>query len=927
MWKSNCLLSILILCLWPTLWSQNISIDLSYQDEALTSILSRLQEKYQLDIAYDPVKLESIHLSGHIQTPSVSACMEQLLHESGFTFEQLSPTEILINPVPVIEQKFFAFKGRVIDVNTGEPLSYANVVIPTLKRGAQCNDTGDFIFEKLPAGKVTLEVSFIGYKTLTQSIQLPAGGLAKLGLEENKIALEEIVISHGSSQTLYVADAPGQIQVNPEKIATLSGLGEPDLLKAIQLLPGVKGTNVASSGLYVRGGTPDQNLVLFDGITTYRVDHFFGMFSAFNSRAIQSVDIYRGGFGAKYGGRVSSVIDIKGKAADYEKANASFGASLLNSHAHLEIPLFKNKGSLLVSGRRSYSDIINNPMYHGLIAYVTSSPEGNSNNNLFQRSSVSIDEAYSDNPKVELNLSNTASEQSLETAEVTFYDLNTQLRYRTVNEDVLRHESTPDFQFFDLNGKFNLQLSDKDLFSLTYYQGGDRLLYAYAQETVNGRQIQNLDKLSLRNRGLSSAWSRQWDNRLYSKLNFSWSSYGSHYEYGFIGKDDTSKYTAFIDQRNSIQDYSMRADHSWQIDAQNKFEFGTEFSQKIIQFQFDNDTLRLGDFSTGATLATYAQHTFHPEPNLAMNLGLRATYHQRTNKWYFDPRLSLDYDITDRIFFKAAWGFYHQFTNRVQVNNGLGLGEEFWALADGRDIPVQMANHLILGMSYRHKGFLVDVEAYHKFTEGIITYSYGFAPEELIDKGQERLLAGGQATVKGVDVLVQKNWNKYYTGWVSYSLSRVNEKFLGVNLGEVYPALHDQRHEIKLVNQLSIASFDFATTWMISTGRPYTQADETPRSIMMPDGTSTHGLGLGNIHAERLPTYHRLDVSCSYQFKIGGANSKIGLSIYNFYNQRNIRSRRYFLKHSEYRFIQPSIDTSDVLDLGFSPNIFFNISF
>lgn len=926
MWKSNCLLSILFLCLWPSLWSQQARIDLSYQHESLPSILNRLQDSYQLDIAFDPVRLETIYLTGNIKDQSIESCLAHLLQGSGFTFEFLSTHEILIKPAPRAAEKTFNLRGQVVDITTGEALPFASVFIPALQRGVRSDNHGFFSLTDLPQRQVSVEVTFIGYKPLVQILRIPAGGKLQFGLEQDRISLEEVVISHGSEQTVHVADAPGQIQINPEKITTLSGLGEPDLLKAIQLLPGVKGTNVASSGLYVRGGTPDQNLVLFDGITTYRIDHFFGLFSAFNSRAIQSVDIHRGGFGAKYGGRVSSVINIQGKAADYQKAHASLGASLLNSHAHIELPLLKNKGSLLVSGRRSYTDIINNPMYHGLLNYITSPPENSSFTDLFQRSSISIDDAYQENPKVELNLSNAIVNQSVETAEVEFYDLNTQLRYRTANEDAFRYESIPDFQFYDLNGKLNLQLSDQDVLSMTYYQGGDKLLYSFSEETPNGREIQNIDQLTLRNQGFSSSWARQWDSRIYSKVNFSWSGYKNHYAYGFLGKDDTSRYTTFIDQQNNIQDYSMRADHSWQIDDQNDFEFGTEFSQKAIRFHFDNDTVKLADFSTGATLATYAQHTFHPEPNLGMTLGLRATYHQRTDKWYFDPRLSLDYQLSERFFIKGAWGIYHQFVNRVQINNGLGLGEEFWALADGQDIPVQMANHFIAGVSYKHNGWVIDLEAYHKFTQGIITYAYGFAPEELIDTGQERLLAGGHATVKGIDVLLQKKWNEYYTGWISYSLSRVNEKFVGVNLGQGYPALQDQMHEIKVVNQLNIDHFEVAATWLFSSGRPYTQAEDT-RSILLPDGTSTHGLGLGSIHAERLPAYHRLDLSFSYQFKVAKSKSKIGLSIYNFYNRGNVRSRRYFLNHSQYSFIQPSIGTSDVYDLGFSPNIFFNIFF
>ncbi len=924
MWKSKCLLIILIVCMWPSLWSQHTSFDLSFSNESLSQIFTHIQQEYEVDFAFDPLKMNDIILSGKIQAANLEVLLEQLLQKSGYTFEFLSPKEVLILPAAPPKEQFARLQGWVVDAKSGEPLPFASVWIPSLKKGVRSDEKGRFSFSNLPQQQLELNFSFIGYSDKKEAVQLPTQSSLRVALIQEKISLDEVVIALGSEQSLHVADAPGKIQINPEKIANLSGLGEPDMLKAIQLLPGIKGTNVASSGFYIRGGTPDQNLVLFDGITAYRVDHFFGLFSAFNTRAIQAVDIYRGGFDARYGGRVSGVVDIKGKAADYDKVHASIGANLFSSHLHLELPMLNKKASLLLSGRRSYSDVLNHPLYEGLLNYIAAPPEVSPGYNSFQRSSISIDEAYSENPKIEFNLNEVS--HAANNPNVEYYDLNTQLRYLTVNEDVFRNSSDPDFQFQDLNGKFNLQLSRKDLVSLTYYQGGDKLLYSYDQQTFNRREIQSIDKLKLQNQGMSSSWFRQWNNNLYSKLNFSWSSFGSLYEYGFVGKDDTSKYSTFIDQRNSIQDYAMRAENSWQIDAKNKFEFGTEFSQKSILFQFNSDTVLLGNNQTGATLATFAQHTFHPEPNLAMRMGLRSTYHQRTDKWYFDPRLSLDYQLSDRLYMKGAWGVYHQFVNRVQINNGLGLGEEFWALADGRDIPVQMSNHLIFGATYESPSFLVELEAYHKYTEGIITYSFGFAPEELIDKGEESLLSGGQTTVRGIDILIQKKWNDFYTGWVSYSLSKVNEKFLGINLGEFYPALHDQRHELKLVNQLQIDNFDLAATWIFSSGRPYTQAEET-RSVLLPDGSSSLGLGLGGINANRLPNYHRLDVSLSYQFAIGKAKSQIGFSVYNFYNRSNVRSRRYFLDSSNFLSIRPTVKTSDVLDLSFSPNIFFKVSF
>jgi ferric enterobactin receptor len=919
---------LLFLCLGAlSLKGQNLLVEVHCQDEPLSKVLKHLHQQYQIDFAYDPDRLAQVRVSRHLTAQAVGPALKALFQDTGFTFEQLSSREFLVVAAPVVKKQLFELRGRVVDGQTNQPLAFASIQAKSLNKGTFTDEQGAFRLEELPAGTHAFQIELDGYNQQVVTLNPAGNPRIEIRMLVGKHDLSEVVIWQGSEQSIRVADAPGQLKINPQKISTLSGLGEPDVIRAIQLLPGVLGTNVASGGLHIRGGTPDQNLVLFDGITAYRIDHFLGLFSAFNTRAIQSVDLYRGGFGAKYGGRVSSVLDITGKAGSYDKPHASAGANLLNAHGHLELPLLGKKGSLLVAGRRSYSDIINNPFYQGILRYMTSPPEVNRYQNLFRRSSISIPEAYSLSPKIEFDLASIHPNPTPEASEVEFYDLNSQLRYQPASQDILRYESVPEFDFYDLNGKLNFQLSDRDFLSATLYQGGDALSYTYDQEPLNGRQIETIDQLSLKNRGLSANWSRQWNANKTSQFTLAYSKYGSLYQYGFRGRDDSSHYETSIHQENSIRDLSLRSDHSWQLNSQNRMEFGTEFTQRSIAFSFDSDTVLLQNHDAGATIASYLQHHFEPTDGLKMSLGLRSTFHQPTQKVYFSPRLSLDYALSERLKFKSAWGVYHQFVNRIRINNGLGLGEEFWAMADGQDIPVQMASHLILGAGYETNDFSIDLEAYHKYTEGLITYSYGFAPVQVVEGSGEELSSGGQAVVKGFDLLVQKKWNDIYTVWLSYSLSRVKQRFLDINLGEGFPALQDQRHELKLVSQLNVERWELAGTMIFASGRPYTEAENT-QEIITQDGNANLGLDVGELNGARLPAYHRLDFTFAYKlFFSKQLKGQLGISVYNAYNRRNVRSRRYFLKEPVNDFQQAYIQSSDVLDLGVSPNIFFSLEF
>ena len=325
------------------------------------------------------------------------------------------------------EQDRTTISGVVKDKESGETLPFANVFVKDTNIGTTTNADGFFTLFDIPSETSTIQVQYLGYKveTLVLTPEMVKGKITILLIPDNN-QLDEVVVSNDSGQQIVKMNkSVSQISLSPKKLASIPNLGEKDIFRAIQLLPGVSGTNESSSGLYVRGGTPDQNLVLLDGFTVYHVDHFYGFFSAFNSGALKDIQLFKGGFPAEYGGRISSVMDLTGKTGNSNKLSLSAGLSLVSANATVEIPIGE-KANLLIAGRRSYTDILKSGLYNSIFDLYNDSNQTNGNNlpnfNGFQQ-----------------------------------------------------NQTQPSFYFYDLNTKFSYKPSDKDIISVSVYNGEDNL--------------------------------------------------------------------------------------------------------------------------------------------------------------------------------------------------------------------------------------------------------------------------------------------------------------------------------------------------------------------------------------------------------------------------------------------------------------------
>ena len=785
-------------------------------------------------------------------------------------------------------------KGYVVDASTKEALPYASILLKGTHKGASTNTDGYFILVNAPAELCTLVVRYLGYtpRNIAVDNRQPATQL-RVTMTSRVLESEGVTVTAEEYQIWENAEEVGQITLSVPDMRMLPNLGEVDIFRSLQLLPGISGVNDGSSGLYIRGGTPDQNLVILDGITVYHVDHFFGFFSAFNSDAVKDIQTYKGGYPAKYGGRLSSVVELTGKSGDYDRMRVSAGVNMLSGNVVVETPI-AGKGSWLVSARRSYTDVIQSSLYNNIFNSLTGG-------------------------------------ESITTT-------TTAPRGRRFQQQ----SSAPSFYFYDINSKLTFVPTGDDILSLSVYNGQDNLDQSQelsglrfgrftaptdeTDEDTGTRQDEDLTHWG--NFGASLKWARQWHDRLSSNLFIARSRYFSEHSRALDFTFDTANAandssTLFRNGRsfasgedNAITDATIRFDNEWHAASGHQIDFGVSASRIGTDYVATrNDSISILDEHNAAShISFYFQDKWKLNRYLQLTFGSRVTRYYETDRFYFEPRASLYIYLTDKLTLKSAAGKYHQFIHRVINDDVLEGSRDFWLVADDNLKPGE-AEHYILGMQYETDRYIFGVEAYDKRMGNLIEFS------RRIQTGADfnNLFFFGDGTARGIEFLAQKKMGKM-AGWLSYTLGKVEHTFPGIENGRPFPASHDRTHEFKLVNTFSKGGWNFSSTWVYATGQPYTEP-ESQYFIALLDGEQQSYINVGPKNANRLPAYHRLDLSGSRRFTINErAKGEVGVSVFNLYNHANVSYRKYDLD------VTPIVIT-DVESLGLTPTVFVKFSF
>ncbi len=797
-------------------------------------------------------------------------------------------TKFFILPVISLLLSELAFgqltvSGKVVEKGSGESLSFATISVQNTTKGTHTNLDGFFTLFDVPTDTSTLQVSYIGYGVQHYKLSKKIiGTKIIIELEALSTNLDEVIVSAESYKVLKANSGVSVSSISTKQLAMLPSIGEVDIFRSLQLLPGISSTNQSSAGLYVRGGTPEQNLVLLDGFTVYKVDHFFGFFSAFNAKAVKDVKIYKGAYPAKYGGRLSSVVEMNLKTGSFEKASTSVGFNLFATNGFVEVPIHK-KVAVMLAGRRSFNGVINSGLYKNLRDNLLGGNE--------------------------------------------FSNVN--------NDNVTINEVNPDFYFYDFNGKISYRPTDKDMITLSYYGGKDfldesrdlRAAYSVSSEESEDRLflIDIQSQTDWGNNGTSIKWSRQWNSKLYSNLIVAKSSYFSQYNRDAsltitIPEEDSTLISGSLKtfEDNKVDDLSVRFDAEWKPNANHTFEFGYNYVGTDIDYvNIRDDTVKVLERRENTDYsAVYLSDTWEIGEKLTVTPGIRLAYYDFTKQYFITPRFSAQYQMTKRIKLKMAYGKFYQYVNRI-INENISEGSrDFWLLADNKQVPVGSAQHYIGGISYETDGWLFDIEGYYKDLQGLSEFTLRFRTAGTLDP--EELFFSGNGVAKGLEFLVQKKSGQY-TGWIAYTLGTIRNTFEGFNEGRSFPALHDQLHEVKIIQSIDLNRWTLATTFIYGSGKPFSEPSGK-YSVELLDGRTLSYIGVGDKNGSRISPYSRMDISAHYKVTHQKAKIDIGFSIFNLYNRRNTF---YF----QYDFQQDPAVVSEIRYIGITPNISFNIEF
>ncbi len=881
--------------------TKKLRIKGNYPDKALDLVLLDLKINYRLDFSYEPELVQGKRISAVFPKTNLDNALNLILSGTGLSYKKTGPNAFTI--IEAMEEEVldvaaaeptrsnFTLKGVIKDKNTGETLPFANILVRGSTNGTTSNVDGYFTLFRVPTDTVILDVSYIGYRNLSFRLHpdMDMDNILVPMIDFGVQLVEVVVQAEREEQLIQASTGISQVGISPAALATLPSFGEKDIFRSLQLLPGISGTNESSSGLYVRGGTPDQNLILFDGFTVYHVDHLFGFFSAFNSNAIKDVQLHKGGFDAEFGGRLSSVVELTGKDGNTEQFNMGAGLSLLSYNGFIEAPFAKGKGSFLVAGRRSFQSQFYSNLFESFTENNQTEAQGGGGGRGGPGGRFGFQEVKPNS---------------------YFYDLNAKVTYRPSSDDVIS------LSFF--NGQDNLDNSrntDNSSFGGRFGGGNGNINF----------QSNNTDLTNWGNWGASAKWSHRWSDRFYTNANLSYSNYYSERdrrnETTIDRGDSTITRTNGNYEYNDLRDVTFKIDNEWKVAQNNQLEFGIQSTYHDIIYEYtQNDTISVLDRADEAyTNSIYLQdrHTFNNK--LILKGGVRASSYSLTNQVYLEPRASLSYLLTDRIKLKGAWGKYYQFATRVVREDIQQGSRDFWLLANDENVPISSAFHYIGGISYETPSLLFDVEAYYKTLDGLSEYTTRFVPSGFgpgRSLNYEEFFFSGTGIAKGIEFLAQKKVGKI-TGWIGYTLGEVKYDFEAFG-DEPFSANQDQTHELKIIGNYKRNKWTFGATFIYATGRPYT-APTGYYEVPLLDGTTADFFEVSAKNGLRLPDYHRFDISATYDFNLGLSKASMGLSIFNFYDRSNVW-------YKEYEVIEGELLETNVSLLDFTPSLFFSWS-
>lgn len=833
------LLSLLSCCLLlsvQTAHTQNTRITLTFDDTPLRDALQTLSSESGINIIFADDLVDGSRVTTFIDQPSFPSALRALLYDAELTYTVSGSGHYIIKDLPRM-----IVAGVVTDMNNGDFLPYATVRIKGTKYGVRTDSYGYFSLFDIPARPCTLHVQYIGYRSsLTIISDVAPDSLLRIRMTQVALAGEEITVFAESRDIIQVGDAAGEFAVSPYQFDILPVVGEKDLFRSLQLMPGIMTSTASASGVNIRGGASTENLVLLDGMNIYHIGHGFGAVSAFPAEAIKDVRVYKGGFPARFGGRLSGVMELATRTGDMQQPRLKLNANRVSIQGLLETP-FNGIGAGMLSVRASHSDDILKEQYR----------------RVFQLSQLSYFKVVPD-----------------------------------INEEDLIPDN-PSMDFLDILGKVTFLPGNNDILSFSTYVGKDDL--RFSETLVESDAVTGLNGLldnnaSWGNLGFSTRWAHRWHDGFRSNLQASFSDFFTRSRIEVTQEPDNITGVSTTDTlefvNNDVEEWRLRLDQYWQPNHHHQIEFGLILANTRVRFA---DALFNLDLDA-PLVTTYVEDEIRLHSSVRFTAGYRGNYYIPMRVWHHEPRFSLELAAAENTILKGAWGRTYQYVMASPDPEQEYTGLTSWIQADGINLQPSFAEHAVAGLRYFRPAFQFDVEGYLKRLRNILDINGdSFTTED------GAAISQNNGYVAGVDMMIRHTQGPA-TSWVSYSYSRGRVKPVGG--GQRFPMDQDRPHTIKLVGAYDYGAWAFSGTWQYADGTPYSIPElvEIPGSD--PSSPSFFLSTSNNRNRRRLPPTHRLDLSVTRSVKYRAFRGKMGVSVFNVYNRENVWSRAFALRNN-----------------------------
>ena len=864
-------ITILFSLIIPKIYGEDLKISSSFNKIELKEALKKVSIDYQAPVIY-PSDISGNNILIECNNCALDSLLSLLLLNSNYDWEKINNQYVVFER----EKKTYSIYGKIYDYKSKETIPFANVYIPSLNEGSISDEQGIFSLTNINFRSCTLFVSYIGYKTEKKIINLKntRNKTLEIYLKQKILNSKNIYIRGESREFLNIANEPGKISFSPKHISTLPIIGEVDIFRSLQLLPGISQGLAGKSELYIRGGRPDQNLILIDGMPLYQGTHMFGFISSIMSKAIKDIQVYKGVYPARYGGKTSGLIQISNHAGNTLKPNAKVFTNLSTNSAQIQLPIF-SKGSIALSTRNS-NNIVETKLYESIKDYIV----GDDNFNLI---SLSANE-------------------------------NQRTKY------------SPKFYFTDFNATGSYVINSKNRISFTIKHGEDiikenREFYGF-ENILAFKATKIVEKTSLSNEGGILKWTYYLNPEWVIRSSISNTNYFSnHYSklFNIISDND-----AFSQKNNEKNKFSNQVFKIYQnIKSFQNHDIQIGFSKSILYTEFLTERFLTNTFEkthfnkNGVLQSFFLEDKWSFTKFIKFQLGIRNTYYTLTKLNYLEPRISAILKINSNFSIEGATGKNNQFVHQFNSPLSTRGTQNMWLISND-PIPTIASTNSQISAHWKSIKHELSISLYDRKGSGYFDFESYLSPIPIFSKQNDYiddviLATDGQEKTNGAEFFIRRK-NQAINGWISYQINNTKYSFSNIDGGQYYNANHSIEHEFKSVFITSILDWNLTTNWSYSSGRFYTNENDvyiaSDFQVLFNPGTRNN---------KKLPPTHHLDFSVSKKFKINRFEVNAGLSIYNVFNKKNISHKRYN-PYSSGKII------SDIVMLGMTPTFFIEIN-